>query len=133
MSVIDELRREGEILQAYELAKERLKNKSNQELIKRDLARVITDLLQKNCYLVQADQFFVYLNEFYALGIPKRDSVIHENIMWQVGKFIKELTRAEAPSEVFDRLYDLIGDVALPGGTSLFTFITSSILETKEL
>ena len=34
--------------------------------------------------------------------------------MWQVGKFIKELTRSEAPSEVFDRLYDIILDVELP-------------------
>jgi len=133
MSVIDELRREGEVFQAYELAKERLRNKPDQDLVKHDLGRVLTDLLQKNCYLAQADQFFEYLNEFYALEVSKRNSVIHENIMWQVGKFIKELTRAEAPSEVFDRLYDIIADVDLPSGTSLFTFITSSVLETKDL
>jgi len=133
MSVIDELRREGEVFQAYELAKERLRNKPDQDLVKRDLGRVLTDLLQKNCYLVQADQFFDYLNEFYALQVSIRDSVIHENIMWQVGKFIKELTRSEAPSEVFDRLYDIIADVDLPSGTSLFTFIVSSVLETKDL
>ena len=133
MSVIDELRREGEIFQAYEMAKERLKAKPDQNLVKQDLARVLTDLLQKNCYLVQSASFFNYLNEFYALNIPKRDSVIHENIMWQVGKFIKELTRAEAPAEVFDQLYDVIIDVELPSGTSLFTFIVSSVLETKDL
>ena len=133
MSVIDELRREGEVFQAYELAKERLKSKPDQELVKRDLGRVLTDLLQKNCYLVQADQFLTYLSEFYSLQVPKRDSVIHENIMWQVGKFIKELTRAEAPSEVFDRLYDVIVDTELPSGTSLFTFIVSSVLESKDL
>lgn len=133
MSVIDELRREGEVFQAYELAKERLKAKPDQDLIKRDLGRVLTDLLQKNCYLVQSDQFFEYLTEFYALGVPKRDSVVHENIMWQVGKFIKELTRAEAPAEVFDTLYDIIKDVELPARTSLFTFITSSVLESKDL
>lgn len=132
MSVIDELRREGEVFQAYELAKERLSKKPNQEHVKHDLARVITDLLQKNCYSVQADQFFDYLNEFYALGISKRNSVIHENIMWQVGKFIKELTRAEAPAELFDTLYAIIKDVKLPAGTSLFTFITSSVLESKD-
>ena len=49
MSVIDELRREGDLSQAYDLAKERLRIKSNKDLIKRDLARVLTDLLQKNC------------------------------------------------------------------------------------
>jgi len=132
MSVIDELRREGEVFQAYEMAKERLKSKPNQDLVKRDLGRVLTDLLQKNCYLVKADQFFEYLCEFYALEVPKRDSVVHENIMWQVGKFIKELTRSEAPSEVFDKLYHIIEDVELPSGTSLFTFIASSVLETKD-
>ena len=133
MSVIDELRREGDLSQAYDVAKERLSIKSNKDLIKRDLARVLTDLLQKNCYSVQSDQFFEYLNEFYALEIPKTDSVIHENIMWQVGKFIKELTRSAAPSQVFDRLYDIILDVELPRGSSLFTFITSSVLESKDL
>ena len=132
MSVIDELRREGEVFQAYELAKERLKAKPDQDLVKRDLGRVLTDLLQKNCFLPQADQFFDYLNEFYALEVPKRDSVVHENIMWQVGKFIKELTRSEAPAEVFDKLYHIISHVELPSGTSLFTFIMSSVLETKE-
>jgi len=133
MSLIDELRREGEIFQAYEMAKDRLKAKPEQNLVKQDLARVLTDLLQKNCYLVQSTSFFEYLKEFFALNIPKRDSVIHENIMWQVGKFIKELTRAEAPSETFDQLYDYIIDVELPSGTSLFTFIVSSVLETKDL
>ena len=133
MSVIDELRREGNLSQAYDLAKERLKSKSNTDLIIRDLARVLTDLLQKNCYSVQADHFFKYLDEFYALQIPKVDSVIHENIMWQVGKFIKELTRTEASSDLFDRLYAKISHVELPPGTSLFTFITSSVLETQEL
>lgn len=132
MSVIDELRREGEILQAYEMAKERLKVKPDQNLVKQDLARVLTDLLQKNCYLVQSETFFSYLNEFYSLDIPERDSVIHENIMWQVGKFIKELNRAEAPSEVFDQLYDTIKHIDLPAGTSLFTFIVSSVLESKD-
>ena len=132
MSVIDELRREGDIFQAYEMAKERLKAKPDQSLVKHDLARVLTDLLQKNCYLVQSESFFNYLNEFYALNIPDRDSVIHENIMWQVGKFIKELTRAEAPSEVFDQLYEIVNHVNLPSGTSLFTFIVSSALESKE-
>lgn len=132
MSVIDDLRREGDVFQAYELAKERLSKKPNQELVKKDLARVITDLLQKNCFLAQEEQFFTYLDEFYALEVPLRDSVIHENIMWQVGKFIKELTRSEAPAEVFDRLYAKIAHVELPAGTSLFTFITSSALESKE-
>ena len=47
MSVIDELRREGDLSQAYDVAKERLSIKSNKDLIKRDLARVLTDLLQK--------------------------------------------------------------------------------------
>ena len=133
MSVIDELRKEGSLSQAYDLAKERLKSNSNIDLIKRDLARVLTDLLQKHCYSVQADHFFNYLDEFYALQIPKVDSVIHENIMWQVGKFIKELTRTEASSDVFDRLYAKISHVELPPGTSLFTFITSSVLDTQEL
>ena len=133
MSVIDELRREGEVFQAYEMAKERLKAKPDQDLVKRDLGRVLTDLLQKNCYWVQTEQFFKYLCEFYALNVPKRDSVVHENIMWQVGKFIKELTRAEAPSEVFDKLFNIINDVKIPSGTSLFTFIASSVLETKDL
>lgn len=133
MSVIEELRREGEIYQAYELAKERLKTKPDQELLKRDFGKVLTDLLQKNCFLPQADQFFDYLQEFYALNVSDRDSVVHENIMWQVGKFIKELTRAEAPSEIFDKLYQYIAHVKLPSQTSLFTFIMSSVLETKEL
>ena len=133
MSVIDELRREGEIFQAYELAKERLRIKPDQDLLKRDFGKVLTDLLQKNCFLPQADQFFDYLTEFYALNVPKRDSVVHENIMWQVGKFIKELTRSEAPSEIFDKLFHIIAHVELPSQTSLFTFIMSSVLETKEL
>lgn len=133
MSVIEELRREGEIYQAYELAKERLKTKPDQELLKRDFGKVLTDLLQKNCFLPQADQFFDYLQEFYALNVSDRDSVVHENIMWQVGKFIKELTRAEAPSEIFDKLYQFIAHVNLPAQTSLFTFIMSSVLETKDL
>ncbi|GIR13379.1 MAG: hypothetical protein CM15mP23_19540 [Cryomorphaceae bacterium] len=107
--------------------------KSNKDLIKRDLAKVLSDLLQKNCYSVQSDQFFDYLIEFYDLEIPKTDSVIQENIMWQVGKFIKELTRAEASSDLFDRLYDIISDVELPKGSSLFTFITSSVMESKDL
>ena len=132
MSLIDELRKEGELFQAYEMAKDRLKTNPNQNLLKLDLARVLTDLLQKNCFLVQSVTFFEYLNEFYALDIPKRDSVVHENIMWQVGKFIKELTRAKAPSEVFDELYGIISHVELPAGTSLFTFILSSVLESKD-
>ena len=132
MSVIDELRREGDIFQAYELAKERLKAKPDQDLVKRDFGKVLTDLLQNNCLLAKSDQFFDYLSEFYAVKVPLSDSVIHENIMWQVGKFIKELTRAEAPSAVFDKLHQIIAHVELPSGTSLFTFIMSSVLEAKE-
>jgi len=133
MSIIDELRRKGDLSQAYDIAKERLRIKSNKDLIKRDLARVLTDLLQKNCFAFQADHFFDYLNEFYSLEISRTDSVIHENIMWQVGKFIKELTRAEAHSQIFDRLYGIISDIELPRSSSLFTFITSSVLESKDL
>lgn len=132
MSVIDSLRREGDVLHAYEMAKIRLAKKPDQELVKKDLARVLTDLLQKHCLLDNKEQFFAYLDEFYELDIPARDSVIHENIMWQVGKFIKELTRSEAPSEVFDNLFAKIAHVQLPPKTSLFTFITSSALESKE-
>ena len=132
MSVIDELRREGDIFEAYELAKERLRAKPGQDLVKRDFGKVLTDLLQNNCFLAKADHFFDYLTEFYTLQVPLSDSVVHENIMWQVGKFIKELTRAEAKSEVFDKLYQIIAHVELPSGTSLFTFIMSSVLETKE-
>jgi hypothetical protein len=92
----------------------------------------LNDLLQENCFARRADQFFSYLDEFYHLKIPVEDSVIHENIMWQVGKFIKELTRAEAPSEIFDRLYKTISHVELPSQTSLFTFISSSVFESQD-
>ena len=133
MSVIDELRRDGELLQAYKLSKERLLKNTSPDLVKKDLSRVLTDLLQQNCFVHCADQFFSYLEEFYHLNVPLVDSVIHENIMWQVGKFIKELTRSEAPSEIFDRLYKTISHVQLPSQTSLFTFISSSVLESQDL
>ena len=129
MSVIDELRRDGDLLQAYELAHERLSKNTSIDLVKKDLSRVLTDLLQKNCFVIKADEFFTYLDEFYALNVPLKDSVIHENILWQVGKFIKELVRVEASSSIFDRLYNTISHVKLPAQTSLFTFISSSILE----
>ncbi|MAZ31289.1 MAG: hypothetical protein CMP57_04255 [Flavobacteriales bacterium] len=133
MSVIDELRRDGDLLQAYELAHQRLSKDTSIDIVKKDLSRVLTDLLQKNCFLIKADEFFTYLDEFYALNIPLKDSVIHENILWQVGKFIKELVRVEASSSIFDRLYNTISHVKLPAQTSLFTFISSSILESQDL
>ena len=133
MSIIDELRRKGDLSQAYDLAKERLLKGSSQDLIKIDLSRVLTDLLQKNCTLNQAQHFFEYLDEFYNLKVSTVHSVIHENILWQVGKFIKELIRSEANSRLFDRIYDTISHVQLPAKTSLFTFITSAAFESKDL
>jgi len=132
MSVIDELRREGGVFQAYELAKEKLSKKPNQELLKKDMARILTELLQKNCFVAQSDEFLGYLKEFQELSIPKRDSVIHENIIWQVGKFIKELVRDEASSEIFDTLYDMLTEMSVPNGSDLLTFITRSVMESAE-
>tara|TARA_B100001093_G_scaffold338106_1_gene322864 strand:- start:1301 stop:2788 length:1488 start_codon:yes stop_codon:yes gene_type:complete len=133
MSVIEELRRGGELLQAYDLAKQRLIKNSSHNLTTKDFCRVLTDLLQKNCLLTKADNFFYYLDEFYCLNVSSKDSVIHENIMWQVGKFIKELNRSKASSEIYDKLFKNISNIKIPPYTSLFTFISSSILESKDL
>ena len=105
MSVTDNLRREADLIESYEQVKSRLKTNTNKELLKQDLARIITDLLQQNCYFAQVDQFFDYLDEFYALDLSAKDSVIYENVIWQVGKLIKELINAKAPSKVFESLY----------------------------
>ena len=133
MSVTDNLRREADLIESYEQVKSRLKTNTNKELLKQDLARIITDLLQQNCYFAQVDQFFDYLDEFYALDLSAKDSVIYENVIWQVGKLIKELINAKAPSKVFENLYARISHTKLPKYSSLFTFITSSILETRDL
>ena len=83
---IKKLRESGELAQALTLAKAELQADPGNIWPKRNISWVYYDYLKQNSSLEQFDAFILWLNELKNLELPPEETMLFEQLCWQVGK-----------------------------------------------
>lgn len=115
MSAITELRKKGQLDQAYQLGQQTLQASPNDIWIKREFGWVCYDLMKQALANNDEEQFYAHINEIAALGFNiAQEQMLFENIWWQIVKWVCDINAQEnvaVRNERINRLLDGIEDL----------------------
>lgn len=115
MSAITDLRKKGQLDQAYQLGQQTLQASPNDIWIKREFGWVCYDLMKQALANNDEEQFYAHINEIAALGFNiAQEQMLFENIWWQIVKWVCAINAQEnvaVRNERINRLLDGIEDL----------------------
>ena len=115
MSAITDLRKKGQLDQAYQLGQQTLHTSPNDIWLKREFGWVCYDLMKQALANNDEEQFYAHINEIAALGFDiDQEQMLFENIWWQIVKWVCAINVQEnvaVRNERINRLLDGIEDL----------------------
>lgn len=131
---IKELRKSGNLTEAYEMAQAELSASPGDIWAKRNISWVIFDFLKAAIESGNHEQFKERLEELVALNMPADEMMLFENICWTVGKYLFSLVKNidfthQSPNEknaISQRavtLYSILQQMPLPLKTEAYSFL----------
>lgn len=125
---VTRLRKSGSLDQALGAAKELLEADSDNIWNRRAAAWVYYDCLKKYCSALMFDDFFSNLKAIKALELGDDDTMVYDNVAWQVGKMLMEIRRS-FPDDTTHALqiWEMIKDFHFSKPDDAYSFILSSL------
>lgn len=140
---VKELRKEGKLSEAYQVAQQHLAEKTagreknlppilaklfenSSDIIwaKRALAWVLYEYLKQNATKEKYDTFLKYLTELALLELPNSEQMVFDNVAWQVGKLVFDLHKQEEIDyQKIDALFDQIKTSHFTKPNSAYSFL----------
>ena len=131
---IKELRKSGNLTEAYEMAKTELSSAPDDIWAKRNLSWVLVDFIKAGIDSGDHEAIKLKLSEIAALNMPADEVMLFENICWVIGKYffslIKNVDWATLPFPEKNKitgqasaLLPLVGSMQLPVKTEGYSFL----------
>ena len=121
---IKELRQAGKLEEALELANNELMAQPDNIWCKRNLSWVLYEFVKINTDQQHFNEFIRWLNEIKGLNLPQDETMLFENLSWQVGKMVFNLMKTNSPD--FDKLsmvYETVKTFQFPRPSEAFSFL----------
>ncbi len=121
---IKELRQAGKLDEALELANNELMAQPDNIWCKRNLSWVLYEFVKINTDKQHFDEFIKWLNEIKGLNLPQDETMLFENLSWQVGKMVFNLMKTNSPD--FDKLtmvFEAVKTFQFPKPSEAYSFL----------
>ena len=109
---VTELRKEGKLQEAYDLAIAELERTPDNIWAKRNLCWVYFDYLKKLVSIDKYSDFISYLEKITSMNMPADEKILYDQIAWQCGLMANKITGQKnidnsKLKELFEKLKDL--------------------------
>ena len=105
------LRKQGQLREAYNLAKELLNDKPDDIWFKRDFAWVCYDLMKKAIEDKNSGNFISRLEDIISLDLPPEEQMLYNQLPWVFGKWVVAIFNSQADlldQEKIKNLYSIL-------------------------
>jgi hypothetical protein len=125
---IKELRQAGKLEEALVLAQAELDADPENIWSKRNICWVYYDFLKQNVKHEKLKEFCHYLEEIHHLQMPEDETILFEQLAWQIGKMGFVLTKLDAPNHdaaIF--LFEKVRAFSFPKPTESYTMLFKAL------
>lgn len=130
---VKELRKSGNLSDAYQLAQNDLAAAPDEIWNKRSLAWVLNDYLKENVLNKDRSVFLNYLNEFNAINLPAAEVMIFENVGWQLIKFLFDISRQPNHNNAdLDVVFVALKNIHYPKPSEIHSALLKAVLKFQE-
>jgi len=131
---VNNLRKEGKISEAYEMALADLDNANPDDIwAVRAMSWVLVALLKQNASFENRDDFLKYLQEFKDLKIPEDEELVYTNFGYWIIKFIYSVVKqSELNNSVLDSFVAIIKTINYPIPSELHSKLLSAITKQSD-
>ncbi|MBR0498657.1 MAG: hypothetical protein IJJ78_06225 [Paludibacteraceae bacterium] len=131
-TIIANLRKDGQLNEAYRLADERLRLAPTDLWAKRDMAWVLYDLAKKHATIDTKEQFLKCLSKCRKLQMPETDDVFHKSVVALIKSMAYDVARSGKEDETFfDALFVHLQGFSLARKTELCSFVMLAFMRAK--
>ena len=128
---VTELRKAGDLEEAYQLAQSLLKSEPENIWNKRAMSWVCFDKLKKANLENNHNLFFDVLENIPSLNIPEDEDMFWDNFRWQVGKFVISLKADDTSmiNRILNKVFDCIRNLISQSTSESYSFLLKSFLK----
>lgn len=131
-SEIMSLRKEGNILMAYENAQELLAKFPDDMWAKRAMVWCVYDLVKENASFENREAFMEKMQEMYDLTVGTDESMVVNNTAWCILRLLKDCKRHDfVQAEYFDTLFRSVREMPWGKGTKEYSILMKAFLEIR--
>lgn len=125
---IKELRQEGKLQEALELARIELQDEPDNIWAKRNISWVYYDYLKLSTTPDKAEDFLHYLNLLNELNLGAEEKMLFENICWQIFSLANSLSKESTiDNSKADRLFEAIENIPFPKPCKPYSILFSGM------
>lgn len=121
---ITELRKSGKLKEALEMSVSLLEAEPDNIWNKRAAAWVYYEFLKSNIIPNQSDTFIEYLEKVKSLALTNEETMLFENIGWQIGSLVMALQKEKTVDyNTINRVFSIITDFYFVKPSKSYSFI----------